>query len=491
MKIINRKEAIGQGLTHYFTGKPCTRGHIAPRFVSIRKCKECSKEDAMKKHVHTTEKRRSYNDLKSFVKKALKTHNNFYSYTKALYTNAHTPLSIECPIHGEFFQSPTNHISSGKGCPTCGSLRRTGKLRKDTEQFVIDATKIWGSKWSYTNTVYVKAKKQVIITCFEHGDFLQTPTNHLSNKEGCPKCNHTKSKEEDRIQQFMSIFTPTIQRDRTIIGPKELDIYLPEHNLAIEYCGMYWHSHGTPEDEKRNKHKHYTKYKQALDKGVRVLTIYESEWVEREFAIKRILRSAVGKMKGKLMARKCELRLTTNSSARTFFDKYHPQGGAGHGVNYALFWKGKMVACMRFAKGINDRGNGAKSAMWTLSRYATRITVAGGASRLFKQFLKDNDYPDVKSFSDNRWFSGGMYQKLGFRLEQESIPDYQVWSAKVGLKPKSHYQRRALPDRIKEHEIDIAFDPTTDPRTEQTMTYALGARRIYDCGKKKWVFSLT
>jgi hypothetical protein len=115
--------------------------------------------------------------------------------------------------------------------------------------------------------------------------------------------------------------------------------------------------------------------------------------------------------------------------------------------------------------------------------------VAGAASRLFKAFVKDQNPDKVKSFSDNRYFGGGMYQQLGFVLEEELPEDYQVWSPRLGLLPKPHYQRRVLPKRIAEHGKDIQFDPATDPRTEADITYAIGARRMYDCGKKRWVWT--
>jgi hypothetical protein len=144
---------------------------------------------------------------------------------------------------------------------------------------------------------------------------------------------------------------------------------------------------------------------------------------------------------------------------------------------------------MRFTFGGNDRGHGAKERQWTLSRYATRLPVAGAASKLFKAFVTEHNPPEVKSFSDNRWFSGAMYEQLGFDLEAEVDPDYQVWSLKAGLRPKSHYQRRLIPARLQEHGVTEHFDPTTDRRTEAEITYLMGARRIFDCGKKRWLWT--
>ena len=481
-----RAEAQALGLRHYYTGKPCNHGHLAPRFTSIGKCKECSRIAAMRGYVHTSTKRRAYTDQASFVQAATKKHQGRYSYDKAEYVDAHTKLCITCTEHGDFFQSPTNHMQ-GKGCHICGSARMGLLCRSNTAQFIEQARALWGDRYDYSLVQYTAAHSLVQIICPEHGVFTQTATNHLSKKVACSGCNHMQSAGEEELAKYLAIFTAVNRRDRTIIPPKELDVYLPDQNLAIEYCGMYWHSLGDELAVSEKKNRHQEKYSAAQAKGVRLITLYEEEWKTRKKAIKRLLRNAIGKSKGKLMARKCALSKVPHSEASSFYEKYHPQGGKGHGEHYGLYWKGKLVACMRFTLGANDRGKAAKQRVWTLSRYATRITVAGAASRLFKAFLKDYQPTEVKSFSDNRYFSGEMYNKLGFTLEEETDPDYTIWSPKLGLRPKSHYQRRALPKRLEDHGQNAAsFDPKTDPRTELTMTFLMRCRRLYDCGKKRW-----
>jgi hypothetical protein len=338
---------------------------------------------------------------------------------------------------------------------------------------------------------FTSATENSTFYCVVHNETYEAhPHNVLRGANPCAKCNHMKSSQEGVITKFLAIFTPVVQRDRTLIKPRELDIYLPQKQLAVEYCGMFWHSHGDKESEQANRLRHFKKHEDCAAAGVRLITVYESEWQANPRAIKRLLRNAIGKSKGRLGARKCELREVPSADARAFYDKYHPQGGAGHGEHYGLYWKGKLVACMRFVYGANDRGPAAANRVWTLGRYATRVNVAGAASRLFKAFLAKHNPTTVKSFSDNRYFEGGMYWQLGFQIEEEIAPDYQVWSPKIGLRPKSHYQRRKLPARLAEHDIDPAsFDPATDPRAESEITYLMGARRIYDCGKRRWVWT--
>lgn len=440
----------------------------------------------MEKHVHTTAKRRAYSDQSSFVAAATANGTRF-GYSKVIYVNAKTPVEILCREHGSFWQSPTNHIS-GKGCPRCKHVAFGERSRGSAKEFSAAATRVWGGAFTYESGVYSGAHTPVPITCAKHGQFMQSPTNHLQGKQGCSKCNHMKSAPEDAIATYLERFTTVERRNRTLIGPKELDIYLPEHKLAVEFCGMYWHSHGDKDDERKNKQRHAQKHHLCEAKGVRLITLYETEWAERPSTVKRLLRNAMGKTKGRLMARKCELRCPSIQEARAFYEKYHPQGGDGSGVHYGLYWGGKLVACMRFTYGNNDRGHGAKERQWTLSRYATRVSVVGAASKLFKAFLVGHAPDSVKSFSDNRLFGGGMYAQLGFELEADVPPDYQVWSQKLGLRPKPHYQRRVISSRLRDHSVQGAFDPATDKRTEAEMTYLMGARRIYDCGKKRWVW---
>jgi len=434
-----------------------------------------------------------------FLRRAAAVHGTTYDFTKTAYVNMTTKVTVTCRRHGDFLIRPLKLVHAGQGCPTCGNLRKgptpqshvsaaSTKKAAFSARFVSRAQVVHGDRYDYSRHGYVTGRKKVTIVCREHGEFQQAVYHHLAG-QGCPRCNHMKSAPEQQIADFLSKLTTVVQRDRTIIAPKELDIYLPEHNLAVEFCGMYWHSHGDKEDEKKNKHRHAEKYRLCAERGIRLLTIYETEWAERPRTIKRLLRNAVGRSRGRLMARKCRLGKPTVQEARAFYESYHPQGGAGAGEHYGLYHRDKLVACMRFTFGGNDRGHGAKERQWTLSRYATRLPVAGAASRLFKAFVAEHDPPEVKSFSDNRLFGGGMYERLGFSLEEDVSSDYQVWSPKLGLRPKPHYQRRVLQKRLQEHGLDERFEHLTDPRTEAEVTYLMGARRIYDCGKKRWLWT--
>lgn len=424
-----------------------------------------------------------------FVKRAVAVHGDKYDYSRSVYKNAKTPVLIGCPVHGDFLQQAETHTKQGSGCNKCGEGAAATKRRLTTEDFIVVATKAHNGKYTYGEVDYKESRNKVRITCPKHGVFLQKPNHHMAGF-GCPKCRGIVSKAEIDIADFLRTFTTVEQSRRDIISPKELDIFLPEHNLAIEYCGMYYHSHYDAADEAKNKRKHIEKYRLCAEEGIRLITVYENEWNDHRPQVKRLLRNVIGKSRGGLMARKCEVRTVGHEPAKRFFDKYHIQGGSGSGVAYGLFHRGELVACMRFSLGVNDRGAAGANREWTLARYATRVAVAGGASRLLKAFVDVTNPPTVKSFSDNRYFSGDMYKALGFQMVGESDMDYQVWSSKIGLKPKSHYQRRKLPARQAEHGVPVDFKPDSDVRSESQVTYEMKCGRIYDCGKKKWLLTL-
>ncbi len=427
---------------------------------------------------------------RTVVDRFIATHGSVYDYSNVAYKSQQVPVEILCYRHGAFLQKPEFHWS-GSGCPQCfHEDRRGGAQRESFESFAAKVEAAFGGLFDLTGVVYTNSQTNIEVVCTKHKQVCTTRGNWLVNGNNpCTKCNHMKSNGEQEVARFLNIFTDVTQRDRTVLKPKELDIYLPDRRLAVEYCGDYWHSAGDADSAKILRTKHYDKHVACSALGIRLVTLYQSEWQQRKTVVKRLLRAAMGELKGRVHARKCQLGHPTTAEAAAFFENYHIQGGAGSGEHYGLYWGKKLVACMRFSFGSNDRGAGAAGRGWILSRYATRTNVVGGASRLFTAFLREHNPTSVKSFSDNRFFQGGMYPQLGFALDGELPPDYQVWSPKLGLMTKDKYQRRLLPKRLVEHGIVDQFDPASDPRSEADMTYAMGCRRIFDCGKRRWLWT--
>jgi len=126
-----------------------------------------------------------------FIRKSTDIHEGKYDYSKIVYVNSSTPVVIICPIHTSFSQIPANHLF-GKGCPLCANQLRSKKNRGTAESFRMNAEKVHGKTYDYSNVVYLLSHVNVEIICRLHGIFYQSPSLHLSGN-GCQMCGAMKS----------------------------------------------------------------------------------------------------------------------------------------------------------------------------------------------------------------------------------------------------------------------------------------------------------
>lgn len=133
-----------------------------------------------------------------FIRRAKKVHGDKYDYSKTIYVDWDTPVTITCPIHGDFKQKVGNHLY-GKGCKQCGVKKCSTKRLLNTDEFIKKAKEIHGDKYDYSKVEYVNTQTKVCIICPEHGEFWQKPNKHLSAKQGCPKCAGVCKTTEDFI----------------------------------------------------------------------------------------------------------------------------------------------------------------------------------------------------------------------------------------------------------------------------------------------------
>lgn len=144
---------------------------------SLWGCKKCGTASM------ADQRRRSPDE---FIGAARKVHGDTYDYADVEYVNDSTNVDIRCRIHGLFQQTPNNHLS-GKGCMDCGHARTGDAQRHTQEDFIAKAVAVHGNTYTYENTQYVLDDIHVLITCPTHGDFSQTPSNHLRG-QGCNQC---------------------------------------------------------------------------------------------------------------------------------------------------------------------------------------------------------------------------------------------------------------------------------------------------------------
>ncbi len=175
-----------------------------------------------------------------FIEKAKAIHGDRYDYSKVEYINGKIKIKISCSKHGIFIQQPEHHLY-GSGCQKCAIERKPQCCHLSTNQFIINANKINGNKYDYSNARYTGNKNKVKIICKIHGEFQQTPNNHLRGTQ-CPKC-YKNYKGEIKIETYFKehkikyITQKRFKDCRGTMHPMSFDFYLPNHNTCIEYDG--------------------------------------------------------------------------------------------------------------------------------------------------------------------------------------------------------------------------------------------------------------
>lgn len=318
------------------------------------------------------------------------------------------------------------------------------------------------AKYGVEHPMYLDETKQKIVD-----------TNIARYGEPYPnKCNKDEQNSIKRwLEELGLLFFP----DHKVLNRKEIDLYNDELKIGIEYCGLYWHCENSRTPRLRSYH--FGKYDLARSKGVRLITIFSDEWRNRQNQVKGFLRSLFGKNENKIYARKCRV---TTTPASDFIEKYHIQGQKRASKKYInLEYGDRIVGSMS----LNQHHRQGHENVLVLNRlcFLDNTTVVGGASRLFEiavEYARTNKYNKIVSWSDNRWSSGAIYNILGFKLEKEIPPDYSYVDM---AKPYRRHSKQSMskrklgcPGNISEHEYALS----------------LGYSRIWDCGKKRFVFEI-
>lgn len=291
-----------------------------------------------------------------------------------------------------------------------------------------------------------------------------TVTNHCKKFGIEIRHQNIQSQAELEIAEYIRSLgiTDLDTSNRTVIAPKELDLYIPSKKLAIEFCGLYWHSDIFIDSNTY----HFDKMKQCTKQGIRLLTIFEDEWMNQKDICKSRIASACG-VGEKEMARKCTI-VKNPENTNQYLKEHHIQGTCkGNKLSYALISpSGETIAMMTFG---TPRFN--KNYQWELLRYVTTKSVSGGATRLFAAFLKDANPDSVVSYCDLRWGTGGVYSSLGFN--------------KIGISKVSYHYIRDYKryNRLKFTKKQLVEKYDADPsKTEKQIMDEFGFTRIYDCG---------
>lgn len=409
---------------------------------------------------------RNRRDDAHFAARFRAVHGDRYTYDWSSLVQSDIPMSIKCQVHGTFFQSPNAH-GSGKGCPLCANSNRKQKLR-------LGAERIRARLRDAHPTMDVVAVPDVtaglvVYTCPTHGLVSQRANDLINGPHKCAMCSRTQSSQEQVIAAFVRSFgVEVLQRHRpTWMSGKELDLFIPEHNLAIEYGGSHVHNstmnvYGA---DPKDKWYHYDKWKICRDNGVTLLTIYDFDWFANREKWEAVIKHKIQKADRRVYARKCTVVPVERAAARDFCKQHHIEGVGG-------MWKlttecmglehdGELVAVMACEEGDIKRS-------CTLSGTA----VIGGVSRLFKSFPAG-----TTMMTTNNTGSSGNYGTL---VEKKTL---RYWWVKL-----SGNSPLAIPRRqCQKHLLEAKFGEPLNGRTERQYMEDMGFVKCYDSGLSYWV----
>lgn len=179
-----------------------------------------------------------------FIERANEVHNNKYDYSKVEYIKGKSKVIIICKEHGEFTQQPNSHINSGQGCAKCKGLNK-----KTTQEFIIDSKAVHGELYDYSKSEYKNSKTLVTIICKTHGEFLQLPNCHTNVKQGCPKCINTyKLDTKSYIEKATDLHSNFYSYDKLkyINSRKKVVITCPIHGDFLQNPSSHLQKVGCP-----------------------------------------------------------------------------------------------------------------------------------------------------------------------------------------------------------------------------------------------------
>lgn len=297
----------------------------------------------------------------------------------------------------------------------------------------------------------------------------------LSNYYTITELAGTSFLEKELLSFIESIYHGEVQtNNRTIISPKELDIYIPEKRMAIEFNGLYWH------DENHISNNSHFEKTQSCDKiGIDLIHIFEDDWLLKKEIIKSIIASRLGIYQQKFMARKLKIQYLDKNKAKEFFDKNHLQGFAKADYYIALVDQNQDIKqCGAFTmRGFHD-GN------IELTRFATKLNtqVVGGFGKIIADFIKLKDVKSITSYINKSFFNGKGYLAVGFKIVGKIKPSYSyIYKGKRWH--KSFFRKNKIKKMYSEGKL-FYFD---EKDSEHTNMKKNGIYRIYDSGNLKVV----
>lgn len=407
--------------------------------------------------------------------------NHQFCSNKCKLSKGYNPLHIKKHLHWEDFSKEKQEAIKQKKKQTC--LQRYGvqnysflNVYKKRMQMFKDYVTPLFSEEEYKGREVKYKWKCVKCGCeFEQQIYTTNFIKECNLIPRCPQCypkDCSRSAKEQQLLQFIrTIYKNEIRINvRDVIPPYQLDIVLPELNIAIEFNGSYWHSTRVIKDQNY----HLNKLQKCNEKGYRLILIDESEWMIHQNIIKAKLKSIICNNISSIYARKCQIKEVNSKIKNQFLNNYHIQGEDKSTIKLGLYYQKELVAIMTFGK---PRFN--KNYDWELIRYATSKRVIGGAGKLFNYF-REHYNGSIITYCDRRYSEGNMYQKIGFKFKENTKPNY-YWTNNNIILNRYQTQKHKLKDLL-----GNKFDQN---KSQKQNMLANNFYQVFDSGNKVYILN--
>lgn len=491
--LLNRiaPSAVSPGATDKFLWV-CGVGHSWVATATLRTrhgsgCPSCRKEaskEAPKNSVAQHHRTRAERPLSKVQKERMQKVLAFFPRMdeppgySSLFGGGASTVEWSCPMGHKWIALPKTvlkHLeSNGHPCVECRDLP---KAKNDVASSFPHLVKEWSPEnLLRPEQVSRGSAKKIRWECLTGGHTWEAHvySRAKENGSGCPRCQTGVSRDEEELLLWLTELLPEgvniVTNDRSILGGQELDIYLPQYHLAIEFNGIYWHT----EQQGKDRKYHYQKWEACQKVGVQLIHLWEDDWRLNKELVKGMLSHKLGLGRGtRVMARKTTVSGVSQKEAKEFLEANHIQGNSNGSIRLGLrISDGSLVACMIARKVAGREGT------YLISRYATSQHVVGGFTKLLSRLEKESDVNTVMTFSDNGVSDGALYRQNGFVTAGALAPDKKYVYGKIRCHKFNFRLKRFREDP------KLLWD---ESMSERELAVLNDIPWIWDAGKIRWI----
>lgn len=358
------------------------------------------------------------------------------------------------------------------------------KIKKRLEKIKKEQIDIWDDIFREKNlsvVKYINSDSGIDLLCSKCSNVSTWSISHLHKLKNleyscCKYCNSEKfgggkvSNIHLIIRDFIEILGIEYIENSFVLGNREIDIYIPSMKIGFEINGLYYHT-----SERLGKTYHQTKTKLSKEKGIQLIHLWEDDINFKLEIVKSIIRNKLNKNESKIYARKCSIEEVSYKESNSFLEDNHLQGGCNSSIRLGLYYNNELVSLMTFGKSRFDNNTTEIIRFCNLKNFS----IVGGASKLFKYFIKNYEFDKIVSYANRDISNGFLYEKLGFRFIKECVPS-MYWFKRYIRENRFNYQKHKL--ELSEEEKKMSGSQIMEKR---------GYKQIHDSGNLKYIYEKT